>query len=134
MGEPGGPETLMARELHRRLRQEALGAQEDNEAWPPAAAGHDGPWRPSLLEGGGDPRVTIARGGRREVLREGGLPGLGHQHRHTCEGAAGACLRRRRLVAGTQMDQIGRDQRLVLQTQTVQPTELREGVDHWGGL
>jgi len=121
-------------EPNGRLCQDTLVTQEDKEALQPAAAGHDGPWRSPLLESGGDPGINIRGRGLCQVLREGGLMGLGHQHRKTFEGAECAFLRRRRIVAGAQMDQIGRDQLLVLRTQTVQPTELREGVEHWGGL
>ena len=81
-----------------------------------------------LLEGGLDPGINIRGRGLRQVLIEGGLTGLGHQHRETFEGAEGAFLRRRRIVAGAQMGQIVRDQALVVRTEKVQPTELRECV------
>ena len=109
-------------------------AQEDKEALQPTAARHDSPWCQPLLEGGHDPGVNIRGRGLGQVLIEGDLTGLGHQHRKTFEGAEGTFLGRQSVVAGAQMGEIVRDQALVLGTQKREPTELREGVDHWGGL
>jgi len=134
MGEPRGHENLMARELNGRLRQDALVAQEDKEALQSAAAGHDGPWCSPLLAGGSDPGIKIRRRGLGQILIEGGLTGLGHQHRKTFEGTERTVLCRRRIVAGAQISQIVRNQALVVGTEKMQPTELWECVERMGGL
>jgi hypothetical protein len=92
-GEPRGHEKLMARELHRRLRQDSLGTQEEKKALQPAAARADSPWRERLREGGRAPGVNIRGRGLGQVLIEESLTGLGPQHRKTFEGAEGAVLR-----------------------------------------
>jgi len=62
---------------------------------------------------GSDPGVNIRGRGLCQVLIEGRLTSCGHQHRTTFEGAEGAALRRRGIVAGAQMGKIGGDQALV---------------------
>ena len=100
----------------------------------PAPAGHDDPWCSPLLAGGSDPGIKIRRRGLGQILREGGLTGLGQQHRKTFEGAERTFLGRRRLVAGAQISQIVRNQALIVGAEKRHPTELGECVERMGGL
>ena len=84
----------MPRELNRRLGQGALVTQEDKEALHAATAGGNRRWGQWLLERGLNPGINIGGRGLRQILIEGGLTCLGHQHRETFESAEGAFLRR----------------------------------------
>jgi len=82
----------MARELHGRLRQGTMLAEEDKEAVQPAAPGHNGPGCSPPLEGGRHPGINIRRRGLGQVLIERALPRLRYPHRETFQGAEGPFL------------------------------------------
>jgi hypothetical protein len=69
-----------------------------------------------------------------QVRIEGGLPRLGHEDRETFQSAEGGFLHRRDIVAGTQVGQIVGHQALVPGAEEVQPAQLWEFLEPWGGL
>jgi hypothetical protein len=86
------------------------------------------------VEGRLDPRVEITGGGLGQVLIQRRLPCGGHQDREASECPDGRFLHRGRIVAGTQVSQIVGHQALVPGAEDMQPAQLWEFLERWGGL
>jgi hypothetical protein len=133
-GERLGHEDVMAREPDGGLRDGALIAQEGKEPLHDAEASRHSAWGELVAEGGFNPCVNIAGGGLRQIRIEGGLPRRGREDREAFERAEGGFLHGGGIAAGPQVGQIVGHQALVLGAEEVQPAQLWEFLERWGGL
>ena len=123
----------MAREPNGGLGDGALLVQEGKEALEDPKARRDRARGQRVTERGLEPGIHIRGGRLRQIMSERGLARLRHEDDEVFEGADGAFLHRRAIATRADIDQIVLDKILVLRTQKVQQTELREFLECWDG-